>query len=162
MVNALISQNQSALMKARWANPVFAEKQAGLFRKPAHCPTCGEEDIAKFYLNAKGLRSNKKCKECFKASNKARWHSLTWIDRLARKSRQYGVTKDFLVDLYNKQGGKCAICGEIPQTERGLHIDHCHQTGAIRGFLCHGCNTGIGAMKDSVDIVSKALSYLKG
>ena len=162
MVNPLISQNQRVIMKARWADPVYAARQSASLRKPPCCPNCGETDIANFYTDEKGLRTNKVCKECHKQVGKKRWLSLGWLDKIEIKAKKYNVTKEVLVELHEKQGGKCAICGDEPTTKRGLHIDHCHQTGAIRGLLCHGCNTGIGAMKDSADIVSKALSYLRG
>lgn len=39
--------------------------------------------------------------------------------------------------------GRCAICGKAP-TPRGLVRDHDHETGSIRGLLCHSCNTTEG------------------
>lgn len=32
--------------------------------------------------------------------------------------------------------GRCQACGE----ERVLCLDHCHDTGAFRGWICHPCN----------------------
>src|ERR1019366_6138471 len=32
--------------------------------------------------------------------------------------------------------GRCQACGE----ERVLCLDHCHKTGAFRGWICHPCN----------------------
>jgi hypothetical protein len=83
------------------------------------------------------------------------------LDRWASRNYKYGVTKEFLIELYQKQEGKCKICGEKPSTQRGLHIDHCHTTGSVRGLLCHGCNVGIGAMKENPEILSKAIEYLR-
>lgn len=147
--------------KARWANPDYRRSQGGAISKPPCCPVCGESDIAKFYVDASGRRTNSTCKECHKNSSKERWHARSPIDRWASRSYKYGVTKEFLVDLHKKQNGRCAICGEIPKTERGLHVDHCHETGAVRGLLCHGCNTGLGAFKDSSELFIKAISYLR-
>jgi len=148
--------------KTRWANPEYRRTQGKAIAKSPCCPVCGETNIDNFYLDKKGYRSNKVCKNCHKAACKERWHSRSWFDRWASKSAKYGVTKEFLVDLYEKQKGKCAICESAPQTARGLHVDHCHKTGAVRGLLCHGCNTGIGSLKENPDIFSKAISYLKG
>ncbi len=39
-------------------------------------------------------------------------------------------------------------------------LDHNHDTNQFRGWLCHNCNMGIGAFKDSVDILKKAIEYL--
>ena len=161
MFNELISQNQSEIMKARWADPVLAKKQADSIRKAPCCPDCGESDIAKFYVDKKGGRTNKVCRECHKKACNERWHARSPLDRWASRNYKYGVTKEFLVELYEKQDGKCAICGEIPKTERGLHVDHCHTTGSVRGLLCHGCNTGIGALKEDAEILSKAIEYLR-
>ena len=41
-------------------------------------------------------------------------------------------------------------------------VDHCHKTNLIRGVLCVKCNTGIGQLRDSVEVVAKALKYLEG
>ena len=41
------------------------------------------------------------------------------------------------------QGGGCAICEPRPE-ERTLHVDHDHETGAIRGLLCFRCNNALG------------------
>ena len=148
--------------KARWANPDYRASQGAAISKPANCPTCGESDLKNFYVNKLGQRTNSVCKTCHKKACNERWHSRSWVDRWSSRNYKYGVTKEFLVSLYDKQAGKCAICNAVPHTERGLHVDHCHKTKQVRGLLCHGCNTGIGAMKDSVDIISQALLYLKG
>lgn len=54
----------------------------------------------------------------------------------------------------------CECCGNS-QGERALSLDHCHETGQFRGWLCHKCNTGIGMLGDSLTTVSKAVEYLK-
>lgn len=148
--------------KKRWADPTFKAKVGRSRSRPFNCSKCGETNPSNFYVDKKGNRTNKKCRECHKVECKNRWHSRSSLDRWASRNYKYNVTKEFLVDLYQKQGGKCAICKDFPQTARNLHVDHCHQTGAVRGLLCHGCNTGIGALRDNPEIVANALSYLKG
>lgn len=61
-----------------------------------------------------------------------------------------------------KQNSNCAICG-INQSEisKKLCIDHCHQTGKIRGLLCNNCNSGIGMFNDSITLLASAKEYLK-
>jgi hypothetical protein len=44
---------------------------------------------------------------------------------------------------------------------RHVHADHCHESGAPRGVLCHWCNTGIGGLKDSVELLRAAIAYLE-
>jgi hypothetical protein len=43
--------------------------------------------------------------------------------------------------------GLCPVCGYEPKYGHGFDVDHCHTTGEIRGYLCHGCNVAI-AMSD--------------
>ncbi len=56
------------------------------------------------------------------------------------------------------QDGKCAICRIVPS--RTMAVDHCHDTGAIRGLLCSNCNTGIGLLRDNPEILARAIIYL--
>ena len=40
-------------------------------------------------------------------------------------------------------------------------LDHCHDTETYRGWLCHHCNTGLGAFKDDVNRIKNAVAYLQ-
>ena len=59
--------------------------------------------------------------------------------------------------VYDRAKGQCEICGEGGK----LHLDHCHNTGRIRGLLCMRCNTAIGRMYDDPDLLKKAIAYLE-
>lgn len=72
---------------------------------------------------------------------------------------RYGLEPGGYEQMFKVQNGLCAICGSPPGA-RPLSVDHCHSTGAVRGLLCHGCNTGIGFLKDDVDLLKKAIKYL--
>jgi hypothetical protein len=41
-----------------------------------------------------------------------------------------------------------------------LSVDHCHETGTVRGLLCHGCNAAIGLLGESIDRINAAAMYL--
>ena len=41
-----------------------------------------------------------------------------------------------------------------------LCIDHCHETGAVRGILCGLCNKALGQARDSVEVLSNLITYL--
>ena len=73
----------------------------------------------------------------------------------------YGIEPEEYLMMHEDQQGMCAICGEKPNTKRGLHLDHCHDTGIVRGLLCHGCNTGLGSFQDDPERLSKAIDYLR-
>ena len=40
-------------------------------------------------------------------------------------------------------------------------LDHCHDTETYRGWLCHHCNTGLGAFKDDINRIRNAVAYLQ-
>lgn len=47
-----------------------------------------------------------------------------------------------------------------PEKYRAAEANHDHATGAVRGLLCHRCNTGIGMLGDTAEGVERALAYL--
>ena len=53
----------------------------------------------------------------------------------------------------------CECCGRPDR--KALSLDHCHVTGAFRGWLCTKCNLGIGKLGDTIEALSRALAYLK-
>ena len=54
----------------------------------------------------------------------------------------------------------CECCGEHP-AKRPLHVDHCHDSGLFRGWICNKCNLGIGLLGDTEDALIRALEYLR-
>jgi hypothetical protein len=54
----------------------------------------------------------------------------------------------------------CAICGK-PENGPQLCVDHDHESGKLRGFLCHQCNIGIGMFGDSPGRLAAAADYLR-
>lgn len=81
------------------------------------------------------------------------------ISRRHYFSRQYGLTPS-QVDEMAEAG--CAICGTLKWTGRhkGPHVDHDHATGAVRGILCHECNTALGKFRDDPAVLERAIAYL--
>lgn len=98
-----------------------------------------------------------------------RWRKNTRPKRLEHFQRQekeanlrrlYGISiHDFNV-LLADQDGRCAICC-TPNPQRSWHVDHCHDSGEIRGILCNLCNVGIGAFKENQDALEMARIYLR-
>lgn len=91
-------------------------------------------------------------------------------DKDARDSylrRTYGVTLDWYNEQLKAQGSSCAICGSEGFLMKSGHsmklvVDHCHESGEVRGLLCHNCNRALGLLKDDIQSLSNALMYLKG
>ncbi|MEU5869345.1 endonuclease domain-containing protein [Nonomuraea sp. NPDC047529] len=62
---------------------------------------------------------------------------------------------------WEERGHQCEICYRTPAPgEIRLHLDHDHQTGRFRGFLCSRCNTGLGQLREDVAILHSAIEYL--
>ncbi|MEW9902678.1 endonuclease VII domain-containing protein [Pseudomonas putida] len=85
-------------------------------------------------------------------------------NRLYRE--KYDMSYSTYLDMKNAQGGVCKICKQdghiIYKTAiDGLVVDHCHDTGKIRGLLCNKCNQGLGLFKDSIQNLRRAADYLE-
>jgi hypothetical protein len=85
----------------------------------------------------------------------ARWHRENRANnkpkvRDTRLRSAYGITIEQYEQMLVTQGGHCAACLRTPDQEHHgvLHVDHDHVTGAVRGLLCHGCNTALGLMRE--------------
>lgn len=85
---------------------------------------------------------------------------------LERRLVSRGVTMEWYNEQFAKQGGVCAICRQVESRHRSgvptrLNVDHCHQTGVVRGLLCTRCNSGIGLLGDSLPTAMAAVEYLR-
>lgn len=72
----------------------------------------------------------------------------------------YGITKEEFYALWSKHGNCCSVCKSPDNGSRRMCVDHCHETGKVRGILCDKCNTGIGLLGDTESGVYRALTYL--
>jgi hypothetical protein len=80
---------------------------------------------------------------------------------------KYGIDLGIYEELLERQGGKCALCEAEKNSNSGYRsewsfsVDHCHQTGTVRGLLCNNCNRGIGLLLDSPALLRKAADYIQ-
>lgn len=110
------------------------------------------------------------CKGCNK-EHKRRVPQQKYCSKNCRQNysyfiRVYGITKDEVQKIADKQGGVCAICNTEGFTMATYHknklcVDHCHTTGKVRGLLCHNCNRALGLLQDNTDNLKRAIEYLK-
>lgn len=98
--------------------------------------------------------------------NTSRW--LSWRKRNPEKAdlirrrqhyKKYNLTVEQYEQMFANQGGGCSICGQ--RQERRLAIDHDHETGKVRGLLCHTCNVGLGNFHDLPTLLRRAIAYLE-
>lgn len=85
------------------------------------------------------------------------------VQRHTRLKRKYGLTPDQYNQMLVSQNYQCKICGITAEQERygTFHVDHDHQTGKVRGLLCHNCNMGLGHYQDDPQLCRVAAAYLE-
>lgn len=87
---------------------------------------------------------------------------LTRLEKRAERLRlEYGLSLAEFDAMASAQGGRCAVCSIVPPASEVLHVDHDHETGAIRGLLCNTCNRALGMFGDDLDRVRAAVAYLE-
>jgi hypothetical protein len=76
--------------------------------------------------------------------------------------RAYGILTPERDALLAEQKGGCGICHKPISFATGTaQVDHCHNTGKVRGILCFRCNTAIGSFDDNLLIIENAGTYLR-
>ena len=116
-------------------------------------------------------------KQCFRCKqllqlnnfipNKTTKDGLNGWCRPCTKDRQLQTTYGISLAQYNQmlinQNYRCKLCNtDEPRGNRGTFVvDHCHDTGKVRGLLCNYCNTGIGKLHDDPELLRKAADYIK-
>jgi len=46
----------------------------------------------------------------------------------------------------------------MPRGYKHFAVDHCHQTGEVRGLLCWTCNVGLGWYENNVAAIGEYLA----
>lgn len=134
------------------------------------CTRCGDpKALEEFYFLIWADRYGSECIVCKNANRRKRRKARKEKDPIGHEEKMknaalkkhYGITLEFYEKLYEKQEGKCAICG-VKETilNRKLAVDHDHDTGKIRGLLCTNCNSILGYADDNIIILEKVIKYL--
>ena len=128
--------------------------QTGKPHKYKICNRCHilKERLVDFEINqtdAKGRKTTRpSCRQCRKD-----------IDRTSmpasEKAKMEAIKPKYLFT--------CPICHKttIPGVTANLVIDHDHDTGEAREWICDSCNTGLGRFHDDVSCFEGAIEYLK-
>lgn len=110
------------------------------------------KDMKEFDINqtdAKGRKTTRpSCKAC----------------RVAIDGKRLNPTDKRSLDAIKPKGlFTCSICNKtsIVGITANLVKDHDHVTGRGREWICDSCNTGLGRFKDDIELLQKAIGYLK-
>lgn len=129
-----------------------------------HCRACRRDGTRELYGADAAFRDKRA--EYFRKYRQKYRENERDRQRAAKLWLTYGMTLDQFTELNEAQGGGCAICGGGPHgghrtaRKKWLSVDHCHETGRIRGLLCDNCNIGIGKFKDDPALLLAAIEYL--
>jgi hypothetical protein len=72
---------------------------------------------------------------------------------------KYGLTEAAYDEMLRAQQGLCAICRHPARGRRRLDVDHCHETGHVRGLLCSSCNGFLGVVETSPEALTNLQAY---
>lgn len=80
--------------------------------------------------------------------------------RISRIARKFGMDREAAEAQVAASETGCAICGRMVEG-KSLHLDHCHATNTIRGWLCVTCNSGLGQFYDNPETLRAAADYVE-
>lgn len=136
------------------------------------CTKCGEtkpcSEFGKSRDGKYGPVLRPACKRC-NSERAIRWQQDNPGRLVSHKRKRlladlYGLTPERYSAILRSQGGVCAVCGKAPGGTHArdfrLAVDHCHESGQVRGLLCQKCNRAIGLLGDDPILMRKAISYL--
>lgn len=131
------------------------------------CSKCGEllpvEKFCRRKFDSGNWGYTSWCKPCRNEKSKKDWAEGNIRNSVYK--RKFGITLEDYDRMLESQGGRCAICGTDTPTGHGakhgrFSVDHDHETGEVRGLLCHDCNIGLGGFRDNIYFIEKAIYYL--
>lgn len=112
------------------------------------CPKCGCKHIKT------SSNSTTYCKPCKQEYNKV----LTALN----KEKPKPTEKDYCCNICGKQERDLSVhFGKHGNKKTVWRLDHNHDTGEFRGFLCDNCNVAVGKLGDDPETILKALRYVK-
>jgi hypothetical protein len=136
-------------------------------------PEQAKEVCKRYYARHRKL-CNKRCAEYYEKHKKERneysteyYRKNRIVQRARHRRTNHRVTQEWLDAKLKEQKNRCAICNQ--PFLKTPHIDHSHRCcpgvrscdKCRRGLLCADCNLGLGRFKDSIDILKRAVQYLK-
>jgi hypothetical protein len=80
-----------------------------------------------------------------------------------QRRKLYGLLPGEFEEMMQAQRHACAICRVALDSSTKIltpHVDHCHESGVVRGILCGNCNHLLGRAKDRPEVLEAAIAYL--
>jgi hypothetical protein len=71
---------------------------------------------------------------------------------------RHGLSLEQRKEIFDRQGGTCALCPRSLVDYAHVHVDHDHRTDKIRGLLCGGCNAKLGWYENRIEVIAQYLA----
>lgn len=89
------------------------------------------------------------------------------MNYLKRIKKTYGLDPRQFLEMFELQRHACLICGKklvLNSSDRSEVpcVDHCHDSGAVRGILCRACNVAVGWLEKDVERTRRCYRYIAG
>lgn len=161
----------------------FYLKGNGSDRRDSRCRICRAAEVRMYRAQNPEIVKAIQKRTCAKHAEKHRARASKWYrenhqyakEQMAARRREkpetikneklrlsFGITLSDYNKMMEAQKDRCAICGiHNSDCKRSLAVDHCHTTGRVRGLLCGKCNSAIGLMNESTEVLKNAISYLE-
>lgn len=125
----------------------------------SYCKTCQKNyDILRKIKDPE--KQKQRAKDYRQRIKKETPEKLFISNRKTKLKRDYNLTLEQYELMLKEQNGVCYLCNALPN-KKLLAVDHCHKTNKVRKLLCSSCNTALGLFKDNIDVLNKAINYLK-
>lgn len=106
---------------------------------------------------------NSTCTQCEYERCKRRNKKIDKHSTKKQKLRRYGLSIEQFDAMLVAQDNKCELCRIEFTYENNFdrpYIDHDHVTNKVRSLLCSKCNSGLGFLLDSPELLLKASNYI--
>lgn len=126
----------------RWSTPGASEKHRKRNSQKYH------EDLQ----YAEKVRERTKSRNKNRYNNDEDYRLGRILKGLRNKANERGHKPCFstVEELKSAYTGQCHCCGEYDDNlSKSLCVDHCHETGRFRGWLCNSCNKALGLCRDN-------------
>jgi hypothetical protein len=137
-------------------------------RKDKHgskCRVCSRKIREAYYQRYPDKEAERRLKNTAAGNAWYQRNRATQLTRIKwyRIQKLYSLTFEQYMALLKDQGGRCSICrSDDPGRGNGYFlVDHDHETGHIRGLLCHTCNLGLGLFGDDPRRMREAAKYVE-
>jgi hypothetical protein len=106
-------------------------------------------NVCQRLLSTKTFSKGLSCKDCKKIIDK--------VNAISKKIKAKKKNKSEL-EFFS-----CPVCEKTatPKLTSKIALDHSHKDLHVRGWVCDGCNAGIGKFKDEIILFENAIKFLK-